>query len=182
MLIRLAKSTDAGAIAEIHVTTWQAAYRGQIPDSVLDVLDISTRAAFWREALSVPHNIFVVELSSVTVGFCSLSPSRDDDADKATVAEIAALYVSSRHWRCGIGRQLCSFAFEAALGVGFRSITLWVLSTNSHAISFYESLHFRRDGSAKSEQTPDGVTLRELRMRRQLELDLGYRFVIGDQE
>lgn len=168
MLIRPAKLTDADAIAEIHVITWQVAYRGQIPDVVLDALNVSVRAAFWREVLSAPHSIFVANLGSVTVGFCSLIPSRDDDADKSTVAEIAALYVLPQYWRRGAGRQLCASAFDAAFKAGFCSVTLWVLSRNSLAISFYESLHFQCDGVAKSEQTPCGATLHELRMRRQL--------------
>jgi ribosomal protein S18 acetylase RimI-like enzyme len=144
------------------------AYRGQIPDVLLDALNVSTHAAFWRKLLSNSHYIFVAELGCVTAGFCSLIPSRDDDADKSTVAEIAALYVLPQHWRCGVGRQLCSFAFDAAFKAGFSCFTLWVLSANSLAISFYESLRFQRDGAAKSEQTPGGVTLHELRMRRQL--------------
>lgn len=168
MLIRLAKLTGAETIAEIHVTTWRAAYRGPIPDVVLDALSVSRRAAFSRELLSVSHHIFVAEVGSVTAGSCSLIPSRDDDADKSIVAEIAAIYVSPRHWRCGAGRQLCAAAFDAALRAGFSSVTLWVLSANSLAISFYESLHFQRDGEAKSELTPGGATLHELRMRRQL--------------
>jgi GNAT superfamily N-acetyltransferase len=166
--VRRATEHHADAIAEIHVATWQAAYRGQIPDVVLDALNVSSRAAFWRDVLSASHTIFVAELGSVTAGFCSLIPSRDDDADNSTIAEIAALYVLPRHWRRGAGRQLCSSAFDAALRAGFSSVTLWVLSANSLAITFYESLRFQRDGVAKSEQTPGGATLHELRMRRQL--------------
>jgi len=168
VLIRPAKLTDADAIGQIHVTTWQVAYRGQIPDEDLDVLDVSSRAAFWREVLSVPHNVLVVELDSVIAGFCSLIPSRDDDAGHLTVAEIATLYISPQYWRRGLGRQLCSTACDDALRAGFSSVTLWVFSTNSRAIGFYESLHFQRDGAAWSETTSDGASLHKIRMRRPL--------------
>ena len=115
MLIRPAEPTDAEAIAEIHITTWRMAYRGQIPDAILDSLDASSRAVFWHDALSAPHNIFVAELGSTTAGFCSLVPSRDNDADSSTVDEIAALYVRPQQWRHGFGHALCSAAVCAAI-------------------------------------------------------------------
>jgi ribosomal protein S18 acetylase RimI-like enzyme len=169
VLIRPAIPADADAIAEVHVATWQVGYRGQIPDVVLDALDVSSRAVFWREVLSASHNVFVAEVGSVIAGFCSLIPSRDDDADNSAVAEIAALYLLPQHWRRGGGRRLCLSAFEAAIRAGFSSVTLWVLSTNCVAIRFYESLGFQRDGAVKSEETSGGDTLHEFRMRRRFE-------------
>ncbi|MGH7938426.1 MAG: GNAT family N-acetyltransferase, partial [Bryobacteraceae bacterium] len=151
VLVRPAKRSDAEAIAEVHVATWRAAYRGQVPDAVLDTLDISARSTFWREALSGFHRIFVAESDSVVVGFCSLIPSRDAESDSSAVAEIAALYVLPEHWRCGAGRALCSTVFSAAVTAGFSSIILWVLTTNSLAIRFYEAQAFQRDGATKSE-------------------------------
>ena len=145
------------------------AYRGQIPDAILDSIDASSRAVFWHEALSAPHNIFVAELGSTTAGFCSLIPSRDNDADSSTVAEIAALYVRPQQWRHGFGHALCSAAVSAAIDARFSSITLWVLTSNSLARRFYEAQHFQPDGATKSEQTTDGSMLHESRMRRPLQ-------------
>ena len=42
MRIRTANTDDAAAIAEVHVRSWQAAYRGVFPDDVLDGPDGST--------------------------------------------------------------------------------------------------------------------------------------------
>ncbi len=47
MPVRIATSSDAPKIAHIHVETWRAAYRGQIPDAVLDGLDVERRTVFW---------------------------------------------------------------------------------------------------------------------------------------
>ena len=44
MNIRAAVAADARGIAEVHVRSWQAAYRGQIPDSVLAGLSVDARA------------------------------------------------------------------------------------------------------------------------------------------
>jgi hypothetical protein len=94
MRIRLATSSDAASIAHIHVITWRAAYRGQIPDAILDGLDVARRTSFWQERLSKGDaQVFVGEDNATISGFCDLVPSRDKDADPAIVAEIAAIYV-----------------------------------------------------------------------------------------
>jgi len=38
--VRTATAADAASIAQIHVETWRVAYRGQIPDAVLNGLDV----------------------------------------------------------------------------------------------------------------------------------------------
>jgi hypothetical protein len=41
IVVRRATLDDAPAIARVHVAAWQRAYRGQMPDAVLDGLDES---------------------------------------------------------------------------------------------------------------------------------------------
>ncbi len=101
--IRPAVATDVEAIARIHVASWRYAYRGQIPDAVLDSLDEQRRAALWRGLLDKPeHRLILAELDALIVGFCSVIRSRDGDA-QSDVAEVAAIYVEPTHWRRGIG-------------------------------------------------------------------------------
>src|SRR5436309_2301776 len=110
MRIRTAQPADAPHIAQVHVETWRAAYRGQIPAAVLGALSVERRTAFWLEQLTQSRGpIFVAEDESV-FGFCDLIPSRDPDADLKTVAEIAAIYVLPQHWRQGAGSALCERA------------------------------------------------------------------------
>ena len=49
--VRPATQGDAQAIAEIHVTTWQSAYEGIIPDEDLAGIQIDKRLALWKEAI-----------------------------------------------------------------------------------------------------------------------------------
>ena len=172
MNVRRATDADANEIADIHVSTWRDAYRGHMPDAILDTLDVPQRARFWRGVLSAEHSIIVAVSDSAIVGFCSLAASRDDDAIPGTVAEIAALYVRSRHWRCGAGRALCSHAFAASAAAGYSSITLWVLASNSSARSFYAAVGFVHDGATKARRMSDFIC-EELRMRRALPLPNG---------
>jgi ribosomal protein S18 acetylase RimI-like enzyme len=165
LTIRRANSDDAASIAEIHVATWRAAYRGQMPDEILDKLDHSQRTCFWREVLSSEHDVCVATVDSTIAGFCSLIPSRDSDDDPAKVAEIAALYVSAQNWRRGIGRSLCRHGLSIAAGCRYAAVTLWVLATNKSAIRFYEAIGFAPDGATKSELDPTGFNFSEIRMR-----------------
>jgi hypothetical protein len=51
MLIRAAQIEDAKQIAEVHVASWRAAYRGILPDSMLDNLSVEKRTELWQERL-----------------------------------------------------------------------------------------------------------------------------------
>ncbi len=52
--VRRAAPVDAAAIALVHVRAWQAAYRGLMPDDVLERLSVDERALRWRDILSNP--------------------------------------------------------------------------------------------------------------------------------
>lgn len=170
MKVRHAIPSDARAIAEIHVSTWRDAYRGQLPDALLNAYDVDQRAAFWNGILATKHGVFVVEIDTTLVGFCSMMASRDPDATPGATAEITALYVSSEHWRRGVARRLCTSVFEATAQAGFSDITLWVLSSNRSAIGFYEAAGFAPDGATKTEQASEHFSFEEIRMRRTLAL------------
>lgn len=163
MHVRAAEPSDSSAIARIHVLTWRAAYRGHIPDGVLDTLDINQRTTFWRKRLAKPPGwVFVAELNRTAVGFCDLIPARDQDADPTRVAEIAAIYVLAEHWRKGLGRALCCRALAEAKAHNHTSVTLWVLASHSPARVFYECLGFTVDGATKIDKI-SGADLPQVR-------------------
>lgn len=166
MRIRPANAADAPAIAAIHIETWRAAYRGQIPDALLDALDMVHSISSWRERLGRESgSVLVAENGEGIVGFCCLIPSRDRDADPQTTIEIAAIYIQPRHWRQGAGRALSVRAFTEARRRGCETVTLWSLASNDTAKRFYETMGFRLDGAAKTFKTKDGTELPEVRFR-----------------
>ncbi len=165
VLIRLAKPADAAAIARIHVESWQAAYRGLMPDALLDGLDIRQKTERWNEIFAKGESeTFVAERTGAITGFCTLMPSRDADAGTKSVGEIAAIYVSPRYWRQGAGRRLCEHALAEARNDGYAAVTLWVLTTNTPAREFYEALGFRTDGATRIDQR-HGPELHDTRYR-----------------
>jgi ribosomal protein S18 acetylase RimI-like enzyme len=170
MQVRLATAEDAEPIAGVHVRTWQAAYRGLIPDATIASLDVAERAARWRSIFEQSgQDIFVAVENGLVRGFCDLQPSRDDEHDKQAVGEISAIYVDPAHWRKGLGRALCMAAVARARRRGFHDLVLWVLEENHGARRFYEELGFVRDGDvALTRGFGGGVELSEIRYLKRL--------------
>ena len=80
MRTRLATTGDAAGIARVHVATWQAAYRGVLPQAYLDALQPADRLPLWETELSAPTGATVVaEHDSEVVGFAHVGPDRDAD-------------------------------------------------------------------------------------------------------
>jgi GNAT superfamily N-acetyltransferase len=153
MEIRLAEVDDARGIAEVTVRAWRAAYRGIVPDEVLDGLSVDEREALGRTWLADTsgESFTVVGLGAEgrVEGFCSAyAPSRDDDA-AATTAQVAATYVDPECWRRGLGAALMRSAWTELRSRGdWREVTLWVFPANDAARAFYETFGFVPDGAA----------------------------------
>jgi GNAT superfamily N-acetyltransferase len=164
MHVREAVIEDAYGIATVHVRTWQAAYRGIVPDGILDAMDIERRAERWRDDwLSTPGGgIWVAEEDGAIIGWANAGTSRDSD-DAAAQGELYGIYVASTEWGTGAGQSLMDVA-TAWLGERFESAALWTLEANARARRFYEKNGWRFDGTTKEEDAR-GVVLREVRYR-----------------
>ncbi len=110
--IRLALDSDARAIAEVHVNSWRAAYRGIFTDEYLASLSVDQREQMWRDAIATNTGPLVAELRNKLVGFASSGKSRDDDAKTAEVAEIYAIYLTESAWGLGVAQALYEKVIE----------------------------------------------------------------------
>ena len=168
MEIRAAAGADARAIAEVHVRSWQAAYRGQIPASVLAALSVDARAKWWEQTLGNPANrVLVAEETGRLVAFVNFGPVRDEDADSDSVGEVYAIYCLAEFWDRASGRKLMEGAIASRRDLNYAAVKVWVLDTNRRAIAFYRKLGFAADGAEKVEQRED-YRIRELRYSRTL--------------
>lgn len=162
--VRPAIPDDAAAIAAVHVRAWQVAYRGLIPDEVLDGLSVEQRQEAWRQAMSGEDSpaVYVAVKDGAVVGFCAAAaPGRDVYAG-GDVAEIGAIYVEPDLWRRGIGSALMDAAIDDLRAVGWRWVTLWVLAKNEQARGFYARYGLQPDGA---ETTHEDSGEREIRLR-----------------
>jgi RimJ/RimL family protein N-acetyltransferase len=163
--VRRATLDDAAAIADVHVRTWQAAYEHVFGVERLSGVTAEQRLPMWRQILqSGEQTAFVVESDDGSVvGWCSVGPSRDDDAD----GELWGIYVLSDAWGSGAATALMSAGVEALRESGCRAVILWVLEDNPRARRFYEREGWVPDGERKQDEFL-GVAVTEVRYRRSL--------------
>lgn len=167
MLLREAEPGDALAVARVHVRSWQAAYRGLIPDEYLDQLRPEDRAQHYDFATRdsrKPRTIVAVEEDAI-LGFATTAPARDSDLDG--YGELYALYVDPQHWGRRVGLALIQAARGRLLEMGFRDALLWVLAGNARAERFYEKDGWVKDGARRTAEVW-GLRLHEERYRRAL--------------
>jgi GNAT superfamily N-acetyltransferase len=135
-MVRRAVPADATDLADVHVSSWQAAYAGIVPADFLAGLDRDRRAAWWRGVLEQGALVHVV--GDPAVGFCHPTPSNDEGW-----GEIRSIYVHPGHWGEGLGARLLDAGESTLVDSGFEAGLLWVLEENSRARRFYESQGWR---------------------------------------
>jgi ribosomal protein S18 acetylase RimI-like enzyme len=155
------------SIAEIHVRSWQAAYRGVLSDDLLDSLSVSEREASWRALLGdTEHhwlNLVAEDDGGVLAGFCAVTtPSRDAKEDEL-LAEVGALYVDPDRWREGAGAAMLIAALERLKERTWRDVVLWVLPENRRALAFYARFGFTIEEGVEKREERSGRPVIRLR-------------------
>jgi ribosomal protein S18 acetylase RimI-like enzyme len=176
--LRDARRGDELAVAEVHVRSWQDAYRELMPAEFLAGLDPRDRAGRYafEAGEGAPTTVVAVgraadgEDPSLTnrevrpgsspstgepvIGFVTFGPSRDPDT--VGMGEIYALYVDPGRYEGGVGRMLMAHARRRLKEQGLDAAVLWVLIGNERAASFYEREGWVADGATRQEQ-PYGI-------------------------
>lgn len=163
MIIRRATVEDSLAIARMHISTWQHAYRGIVSQAYLDRLSVANRERMWVEVFErASWEILVAETAAEIVGFVSFGKSRNESAVK-DVGEIYAIYVAPSHWSTGVGRSLWESALARLRELSFAHVIVWVLAANQKAIRFYERMGCSLSAGSETLVEIGGEKLPELR-------------------
>jgi GNAT superfamily N-acetyltransferase len=136
MGVRRATVDDAEAIERIRVETWRATYRGLLPDTLIDQLQLNVQRRRERLRSPSPSEInFVAEDGVDVVGYAFAGPERSHDPEYP--GEVYAIYVLPAAQGKGHGRALIrECARELAAG-GMTSMLIWVLRENQIGRGFY---------------------------------------------
>lgn len=138
---RIAKFTDAKAVAQLHIENWRNTYRGIMPDWYLDDAITEERMSLWESRLSgIPNEqqyVVIAEVSGKPAGFaCVLL-----DEEPEWGACLDNLHVLPQLRCLGIGRALFSKVTQWVLKTKpDLPIHLWVFESNTNARGFYDSL------------------------------------------
>src|SRR6476661_6972714 len=99
IVIRRAADADRSSIAAIHAQSWRDAYRGILPDALLDEeIDGIMRRRWAQKAIGPEDAVLVAEQEGAVVGFCA---TWDGES-----AYIDNLHVSKEARSQGVGRRL----------------------------------------------------------------------------
>jgi GNAT superfamily N-acetyltransferase len=141
MTIRPAELADANAIARLHTSSWQTAYRGILREDFLEGPLHENRRLLWHARLSdfdrIDQFVLVDEQAGVIRGFaCAFL-----DADPEWGCLLDNLHVVPELKGNGLGRQLMTAVAERVLqSDSFGRLHLWAYEQNLAARRFYERL------------------------------------------
>jgi ribosomal protein S18 acetylase RimI-like enzyme len=131
--IRRAASGDRPSIAAIHAQSWRDAYRGILPDALLDgEIDRIMRDRWERQTILPEDAVLVAERDGKVIGF---GATWDGDS-----AYIDNLHVLREARSQGVGRRLLAATAQHFLGIGRRHAHLHVVAKNLRARSLYLAL------------------------------------------
>lgn len=167
--VRPAGPGDVDAVAAIHVAGYEEAYRGLVPDEVIDSRTLELRRRVWRERLEgvAPREFVVVaELDDEVAGFVSGRPATpEEDEDGGRVACWENLYLapeligSAAGFRVGLA--LHRETLRNASELGFSEAVAFPIEGNTRALRFFEAMGWRPDGGGR-----EGDGVRQQRLRR----------------
>ncbi|MEU3853416.1 GNAT family N-acetyltransferase [Streptomyces sp. NPDC029554] len=156
---------DCERVAEIRVRGWQHAYRGMVPQSYLDGLDVAEdaerRRALLARADGTVVNLVAEDAGGEVVGWGCHGPYREGEV-RTEDAELYAIYVHPDHLGQGAGQALLAETVSRCAAAGHGRLLLWVLEENVRARRFYERAGLQPDGAVAPFEV-EGVMVPEVR-------------------
>jgi ribosomal protein S18 acetylase RimI-like enzyme len=148
LTVRKALPKDAIIYTDCHISCWQSAYKGIVPDDFLSnmVAEKKKLVERYSNILANPGNClyYCVLDADKMVGFLCINKNRNGDTPD--VGEVWAIYLIENYCGKGYGKQLLDFEINELKCSGCKEIFLWVFEDNNRARRFYEKHGFRFDG------------------------------------
>jgi ribosomal protein S18 acetylase RimI-like enzyme len=175
--VRRARPNDAPAVGLVQATVFREAYTGRLPDEVVALFEPDAFARTWRDSLAAPpegvHRLLVACAGDQVVGLAALGPSQDPDAGPAA-GEVTVLAVHPDARRQGHGSRLLNATVDLLAEAGAESVSVWLLTDDESTRAFLTASGFAPDGAYRDRVvSPDGDTLREVRLTAELVEDRG---------
>jgi GNAT superfamily N-acetyltransferase len=152
LVIREATAADIGALARLHVTTWNDTHLAPFEKGGPTY---EIRESQWREAFKVTDGswfCFVIEdRTGGLVGFAKGIPYAQSDLPDYS-GELSKMYLLREYQRLGLGRRLLGHVARRFLSQDITSMLLFGVEGNP-ACRFYEALGAEllvsRDGASR---------------------------------
>ena len=137
MKLRLADQAAAEAVAKLYVDGWRRTYRGLVPESYLNGLNVLDATERWIDFLQEPGAFLcVAEEDGRLIGFAAGRNSGEPGWE----GELYALYQEEGRRGTGLGKALFTCAVETFFVRGQRSMLVWAMEANKQAVGFYRHM------------------------------------------
>jgi RimJ/RimL family protein N-acetyltransferase len=141
-----AKKDNAIDMGFVHSHSWQKAYRGIIPDEIVDSFTPEKKSRnLLTLFLHVPEEYYLFRVDGHPAGIASLNKSHEENAPDY-IGEIYSIYFHPDFWGTSATHKGLQFCVERLKSLGYTQVTIWVLKDNLRARSFYEKNDFFFDG------------------------------------
>jgi ribosomal protein S18 acetylase RimI-like enzyme len=140
---------EIDAFTALHKQCWREAYPLIMPLEYIESLDFEGRTKIMVEQLLEGKlKLLVATENGSLIGYSSAcTPFNDKNEDPERVVELLGIYLLSRYWDKGIGKELFNQVIASIADWPYEKIVLWVLKDNHRAIHFYQRQGFVRDGT-----------------------------------
>lgn len=171
--IRPATVADGPAVADTHIESWRAAYRGMVSDRFLDSEEFTEpRRRLWHDeewrGAWPGSELLVAAVDGAVVGFSLVGAERVADGAAPTGGgEVMIFYLRPAAWGTGVAATLMTASERALMAMGFDRAVLWVLRDNARARRFYARCGWQATG-AETHAPIDGLDMAEVRYDRRL--------------
>jgi L-amino acid N-acyltransferase YncA len=166
--IKKASSSDAYDIALINAVSWQKAYRGIVPDPIIDNISVEQWASGWRNQLDNNENVLLIHKTNQIIGFAHLCKHNLLNSFRA---ELNSIYLHPTVWGNGYGKKLYFASLIELQRLGYKVIFVWVLAQNIRARKFYEAMGLQETGSSRHCNLFPRLQLNELQYENKICLD-----------
>jgi ribosomal protein S18 acetylase RimI-like enzyme len=138
MIIRPARPDEAATVAAIKTESWRHAYRGIVPDAVLDAMNPEEVREHWLgvPAASFHSAVLVLEDEAALLGYAMFGPCKDKPVGFS--GQLYELYVRPAVLGTGAGHALFAAATDHLRQDSHDGFHLWVFEDNRRARRFYE--------------------------------------------
>lgn len=146
--IRLATPYDAPKMAEIHMKSWEIAYKDIIPIDFINEKN-STRHSLYKRVITEENmNSYIILDGDKEVGIFKIADPQDNDLGD-DFYELHYIYLHPDYFRLGIGTKVMEFVCDKVRCLNKKAISCWVLADNVNSIQFYDKCGFIPDGASK---------------------------------
>ena len=154
--IRKALAKDIKHIAQIHVDSWQVAYKDLMPPTYIGSFDLKRRTQEWSNIIERDlAEVWLAENNSEIVGFCCFGQPKG--YKNTNNFKLSCLYISPSQFAKGYGSLLQQKCDAILLEKAADKLFISALKGNQRAINFYQKHGFELTGIIEEEPLADTI-------------------------